>query len=103
MKDSAKLLYFDPAEANIPTPAADAPNGEPVLSAEVALAELVSILRASGLNPVTQLSGYLITEDPTYLPEGTEARALARHVGRDRLLEVLIELYIKSSRKETDA
>ena len=61
----------------------------------LSLTELIAIIRESGQDPVTQLSGYLITEDPIYLPEGTEARAIARRVGRDKLLETLIDLYIR--------
>ena len=63
--------------------------------------DLIAAIRECGQNPVTQLSGYLITEDPTYLPEGVSsrgvsARSIARRVGRDKLLATLIELYLNS-------
>ena len=98
MKDSGKFLYLDPADGSSPTPAAVASAGEegcPCECCEDSLTELIAIIRSSGQDPVTQLSGYLITDDPTYLPEGTHARAIARRVGRDKLLETLIELYIR--------
>ena len=103
MKDSGKFLFLDPADAGSSSPAAVTPapeEGCPCASCEASLSELISIIEACGQDPVTQLSGYLITEDPIYLPEGTNARgasarAIARRVGRDKLLETLIELYIR--------
>ena len=61
-----------------------------------ALDELCSIMQEEGMDPVVQLAGYLVTEDPTYLPTEHSARALARRVGRDKLLRVLIEQYVSS-------
>ena len=90
MSDNQKFLYLDPSDAS-------AAEHEDALCAccEASLSELIAIIRDCGQDPVTQLSGYLITEDPTYLPEGTAARAIARRVGRDQLLTTLIELYIR--------
>ena len=97
MADSRKFLVFEPDR---PTVAPDPASAEPALAigsdAASALAELVRIIEACGQNPVTQLSGYLITEDPTYLPEEDHARFLAAHIGRDKLLETLIELYMET-------
>lgn len=96
MKDSQKFLFLDttipPSSSTMAPPPEE--NALP-LCCEQSLSELISIIRASGQDPVTQLLGYLITEDPTYLPEGTQARAIARHVGRDELLKTLIEQYIR--------
>ena len=97
MSDTTKFLYLDTAEA-----AHAAPDHEtPCPCCEASLNELITIIRECGQDPVTQLSGYLITEDPTYLPEaanadGITARAIARRVGRDKLLTTLIELYLSS-------
>ena len=96
MPDSTKFLYLDPTEA---TPARECPSHCPCC--EDSLNEIIAIIRDCGQDPVTQLSGYLITEDPTYLPEGANtqgntARAIARRVGRDKLLTTLIELYLSS-------
>ncbi len=60
------------------------------------LDELVRIMREEGMNPSVQLAGYIVTEDPTYLPSEHHARALARRVGRDKLLQVLIEQYVST-------
>lgn len=92
MSDTNKFLYLDPAET---TPAPAGREDAPCPCCEDSLTELIAIIRACGQDPATQLSGYLITEDPTYLPEGTNARAIARRVGRDKLLTTLIDLYVR--------
>ena len=92
MSDTHKFLYLDPAET---TPATSGQEDAPCSCCEDSLTELIAIIRACGQDPATQLSGYLITEDPTYLPEGTNARAIARRVGRDKLLTTLIDLYVR--------
>ncbi len=85
MNENRKLLFLDTA---------DTPEASPLPPADEALATLTRLISIEGFDPVTQLAGYLITEDPTYLPEDTTARALARRVGRDKLLETLIEGYL---------
>ena len=97
MPDTTKFLYLDNTDTATTSPEC----ASPCPSCEASLTELISIIRDSGQNPVTQLSGYLITEDPTYLPEaanasGITARSIARRVGRDKLLTTLIELYLSS-------
>ena len=94
MPDTTKFLYLD-------TPDTTPSDKCPCPCCEDSLTEIISIIRECGQDPVTQLSGYLITEDPTYLPEGTNAqgvtaRSIARRVGRDKLLTTLIELYLSS-------
>jgi uncharacterized protein (UPF0297 family) len=99
MSDTNKFLYLDTAEAAVAER-----EDTPCPCCEDSLTELISIIRACGQDPATQLSGYLITEDPTYLPEGTNARAIARRVGRDKLLTTLIDLYVRycpATREET--
>ena len=97
MSVTNKFLYLDPADE----PAADKAEEAEPCCCESSLTDLISAIRECGQNPVTQLSGYLITEDPTYLPEGVtsrgiSARGIARRVGRDKLLATLIELYLSS-------
>lgn len=106
MSDSGKILYLDRTPAESPSAAPqDTAMAVPLTEAE-ALAELVRILVENHMDPVLQLSGYLISEDPTYLPEGTDARSIARRIGRDGLLSALIGSYIDrmppSEAPETD-
>ncbi|MBQ9151589.1 MAG: IreB family regulatory phosphoprotein [Clostridia bacterium] len=104
MPDSGKILYFDTALT--PSPQSPVPT-EPTFEIDPAskdvLADLIYAMQACGQDPVTQLAGYLITEDPTYLPECGRARSLARHIGRDKLLETLIEMYMKDHPSEAPA
>lgn len=53
-------------------------------------------LQEKGYNPVNQLTGYLITGDPTYITSHKRARVFIMKVERDELLEyLLIKYYIK--------
>ena len=94
MSDREKILAFDPPAP--PSGAADPLESCAPLDHAVCevLEKLIHAIEANGQDPVTQLAGYLITEDPTYLPECCHARALARSVGRDKLMELLIEEYM---------
>ena len=47
-----------------------------------------------GYNPVNQIVGYLLTEDPTYITNYKNARALVRHIDRDELLNELVRNYL---------
>ena len=103
MSDTTKFLYLDPTESAAPSAPAEQED-TPCPCCEASLNEIIDTIRHSGQDPVIQLSGYLITEDPTYLPEGTNARAIARRVGRDKLLTTLIDLYVRycpATREET--
>ena len=104
MKDSGKFLFLDPADGGSPSPAAVTPATEevcPCEGCENALSELIAIIQACGQDPVTQLSGYLVTEDPIYLPECNCARNLARHVSRDEILRALLENFLASRKEDT--
>ena len=96
MSDTNKFLYLTSTGTPAADPSAIDLANMPCQCCEASLSELSGIIRECGQDPVTQLSGYLITEDPTYLPDGTNARAIARRVGRDKLLTTLLELYIRS-------
>ncbi len=102
MPDSGKILTFDAPRVPSPQPPVEAEQPFEIDpdSSEV-LADLIYAMKACGQDPVTQLAGYLITEDPTYLPECGRARSLARHIGRNKLLETLIELYMNDHPTDT--
>lgn len=104
MTESGKILILDPLDApNAPGSAASVGSaGAPILIGET-LDTLIRIIRECGMDPVTQLAGYLVTDDPTYLPDSAHARAIANHVGRDKLLEALIEFYIESADRSAPA
>ena len=51
-------------------------------------------LSLKGYNPVNQLVGYILSEDPTYITNHNNARALIRKVDRDELLQTLVKYYL---------
>ncbi len=51
-------------------------------------------LSEKGYNPVNQIVGYLLSEDPTYITNHKNARALIRHIDRDELLNALVKNYL---------
>ena len=60
---------------------------------------LLSVYEAlveKGYNPINQLVGYILSEDPTYITTHSNARSLIRHVDRDELLQILVKSYLKN-------
>ena len=55
-----------------------------------------------GYNPVNQLIGYILSEDPTYITTYNKARIVIRKIDRDDLLREIIESYIKNELKIGD-
>ncbi|MCI9273967.1 MAG: IreB family regulatory phosphoprotein [Clostridiales bacterium] len=51
-------------------------------------------LREKGYNPINQMVGYILSEDPTYITTHNNARSLIRRIDRDELLEVLVRSYL---------
>ncbi|MBO5110954.1 MAG: IreB family regulatory phosphoprotein [Clostridia bacterium] len=51
-------------------------------------------LSEKGYNPLNQLVGYILTEDPTYITNHSNARALIRKIDRDALLNALLRHYL---------
>lgn len=49
-----------------------------------------------GYNPINQLVGYILSEDPTYITTHNNARSLIRRIDRDELLQELLKNYLKS-------
>ncbi len=51
-------------------------------------------LEEKGYNPINQIVGYILSEDPTYITHHNNARTLIRKVDRDELLQVLVRNYL---------
>lgn len=58
------------------------------------LATVYDALRKKGYNPIDQLVGYLISEDPTYITNYNNARSLIRRLDRYELMSVMVESYL---------
>ena len=54
-------------------------------------------LNEKGYNPISQIVGYILSEDPTYITTYKNARNLIRRVDRFELLQILLREYIEKS------
>lgn len=59
------------------------------------LTTVYNALEEKGYNPINQIVGYILSEDPTYITTHKNARSLIRKIDRDDLLEVLLKSYLK--------
>ena len=51
-------------------------------------------LTEKGYNPINQIVGYILSEDPTYITTHKNARSMIRHLDRDELLQELVKHYL---------
>ena len=51
-------------------------------------------LREKGYNPINQIVGYILSEDPTYITNYNNARSLICKLDRDELLQELVRHYL---------
>ena len=58
------------------------------------LTEVYEALNEKGYNPVNQIVGYILSEDPTYITTYNNARSLIRKIDRDELLQTLVRSYL---------
>lgn len=59
------------------------------------LTKVYEALSEKGYNPLNQLVGYIISEDPTYITNHNSARSLIRRIDRDALLNALLRNYLE--------
>ena len=53
-------------------------------------------LKEKGYNPINQIVGYILSEDPTYITTHNNARNLIRKIDRDTLLQSLVRYYLSA-------
>ena len=58
------------------------------------LSSVYNSLLIKGYNPINQLVGYILSEDPTYITNHNNARAMIRKIDRDELLQTLVKYYL---------
>lgn len=70
------------------------------LSKENEVHEIISsvydALKIKGYDPISQIVGYILSDDPTYITSYNGARSMICKVERDELLEELVKNYIKN-------
>ena len=55
------------------------------------LLTVYNALKEKGYNPVSQIVGYILSEDPTYITTHHNARSLIRRIDRDELLQAMVK------------
>ena len=58
------------------------------------LRSVFDALNEKGYNPINQIVGYLLTEDPTYITNYNNARSMICKIDRDELMQVLVKEYL---------
>lgn len=59
------------------------------------LRSVYDALSEKGYNPINQLVGYILTEDPTYITNYKNARGMIRRIDRDELMAALLKEYLE--------
>ena len=62
------------------------------------LTSVYNALQEKGYNPINQIVGYILSEDPTYITNYNNARSLIRKLDRDELLHELTNYILKPGR-----
>ena len=68
---------------------------EPENGVKMILSEVYEALSEKGYDPVSQIVGYIMSGDPTYITSFNGARSLIMKVERDELVEELLKAYIE--------
>ena len=63
------------------------------------LRSVFDALNEKGYNPINQIVGYLLTEDPTYITNYNNARSMICKLDRDELLQELVRCYLFDTKK----
>ena len=58
------------------------------------LSAVYDALKEKGYDPINQIVGYILTEDPTYITNHNGARTLICKMDRDELLQTLVKSYL---------
>lgn len=60
------------------------------------ISSVYDALKIKGYDPISQIVGYILSDDPTYITSYNGARSMIVKVERDELLEELVKHYIKN-------
>ena len=69
---------------------------EPEIQVKDILKVVFAAMQEKGYNPVSQIVGYIMSGDPTYITSHNNARSLIMKVERDELVEEILKDYIKN-------
>ena len=60
-----------------------------------ALIHVYNALKEKGYNPVNQIVGYILSEDPTYITTHNNARSVMSRIDRDDILQSMVKVFVK--------
>ncbi len=60
------------------------------------LTTVYDALLEKGYNPISQIAGYIISGDPTYITTHNGARSLIKQIDRYEVLQILIKFYLSN-------
>ena len=60
------------------------------------IGEVYEALKEKGYNPISQIVGYVVSGDPTYITNHNNARSLITRIDRDDLLEEVFKFYLEN-------
>ncbi len=63
---------------------------------EAMVETIYKALCEEGHDPAGQLAGYILSEDPVYIPDWNNARGIIRHIDRDDLIHLIIDYYFEN-------
>ncbi len=66
------------------------------LETKQTLRQVYDALVEKGYNPINQIVGYILSEDPTYITSYNNARGLIRKLDRDELMKILVNSYLQN-------
>lgn len=58
--------------------------------------QIYKSLLEKGYDPSSQMAGFILSEDPLYMPDWNNARGMIRHIDRDDLLRLIIDYYFEN-------
>ena len=79
-----ETMHFNSRNADIP-------------DAKSIIMSVYAALKAKGYDPITQIVGYIISGDPTYITSYNNARSMIKRLERDEILEELVRFYVRSN------
>ncbi len=62
------------------------------------LRSVFDALNEKGYNPINQIVGYLLTEDPTYITNYNNARSMICKIDRDELMQELVRCFLQENK-----
>ncbi len=69
-----------------------------VSEAREVLMTVYQALKEKGYNPISQIVGYILSGDPTYITSHQNARSVIRRLERDELLEEILKWYLEDKK-----